>query len=135
MNADGSLDTAFNPTVNGTVWATAVQPDGRIFIGGAFNTVNGVARNNLARLNTDGTLDTTFDPGTTLNGPVYAIALPSSVITAINRTASGNSNEDDQPINIGNYTSGTLTVNYNMSPHRMTCGSITVTQMWPGNGF
>ena len=42
--------------------ATAVQPDGKILIGGTFTSVLGVARNNIARLNTDGTLDTAFDP-------------------------------------------------------------------------
>jgi len=56
----------------------------------------------------------TFDPGATLSGPVYAIALPPSVIAAINRNAVGNSNEDDQILNLGNYTSGTLNVNYDM---------------------
>jgi uncharacterized delta-60 repeat protein len=115
LNADGSLDAAFNPTANGTVWAAAVLADGKVLIGGDFNKVNGKPRNYLARLNTDGSLDATFDPGTTLNGPVYALALPPSVIAAISRTASGTSNEEDQVISIGNYTSGTLTVNYDMA--------------------
>jgi uncharacterized delta-60 repeat protein len=115
LNADGSLDAAFNPTANGTVWAAAVLADGKVLIGGDFNSVNSQTRNHLARLNADGTLDTTFNPGTTLNGPVYAIALPPSVIASITRNAVGNSNEDDQIINLGNYTSGTLTVNYDMA--------------------
>jgi uncharacterized delta-60 repeat protein len=42
-----------------------VQPDGRILIGGDFTTVNGTTRNRIARLNTDGTLDTTFANGLT----------------------------------------------------------------------
>ena len=64
--AGGDLDPAFNPGTgaNGTVFATAVQPDGKIIIGGAFTTYNGVSRNNIARLNANGSLDTTFDPGT-----------------------------------------------------------------------
>jgi len=33
-------------------------------IGGAFSTYNGIPRNGIARLNTDGSLDTSFDPGT-----------------------------------------------------------------------
>jgi uncharacterized delta-60 repeat protein len=114
VNADGSLDAGFNPAANGTVWAAAVLSDGKVLIGGDFNNINGQTRNHLARLNADGTLDTTFDPGTTLNGPVYAIALPPSVIAAISRSANGNSNEDDQVISIGNYTSGSLNVNYDM---------------------
>jgi uncharacterized delta-60 repeat protein len=115
VNADGSLDAAFNPAANGTVWAAAVLADGKVLIGGDFNSVNSQTRHYLARLNNDGSLDTTFNPGTTLNGPVYAIALPPSVIASITRNAVGNSNEDDQIINLGNYTSGTLTVNYDMA--------------------
>ena len=114
VNANGSFDMGFNASADDYVRAVAVQPDGKVLIGGEFQNVNGVARDYLARLNADGTLDTTFDPGTTLNGPVYAIALPPSVITSITHNAVGNSNEDDQILNLGNYTSGTLTVNYDM---------------------
>ena len=53
--------------------ATAVQPDGKILIGGSFTTVLGVTRNNIARLNTDGTLDTAFNPNA--NSLVYSIAV------------------------------------------------------------
>jgi len=115
VNADGSLDASFNPSgADGTVWATAVQADGKVLIGGDFNHVNGQPRNYLARLNTDGSLDTTFYPSNILTGPVYALALPPLVITSINRTASGGSQEDDQILNLGNFTSGTLTVYYDM---------------------
>ncbi|HSA34693.1 MAG TPA: hypothetical protein P5077_13290, partial [bacterium] len=67
-----SLDTSFDPDVNGDVWSIALQPDGKILLGGDFTAVGGVARNHIARLNADGTLDTTFDPNA--NGTVYAIA-------------------------------------------------------------
>ena len=50
-----------------------MQPDGKILIGGSFSTVLGVTRNNIARLNTDGTLDTAFNPNA--NGAVYSIAV------------------------------------------------------------
>ncbi|MBU4386019.1 MAG: delta-60 repeat domain-containing protein [Actinobacteria bacterium] len=36
--------------------ALAVQPDGKIIVGGWFATVGGEERNNIARLNADGTL-------------------------------------------------------------------------------
>jgi hypothetical protein len=39
----------------------AIQTDGKILAGGVFNRVNGQIRTNLARLNTDGTLDTNFN--------------------------------------------------------------------------
>ena len=59
----------------GSVWAVAEQPDGKILIGGNFSTVNGVARKNIARLNTNGSLDTSFDPGTGPNGDVRALEI------------------------------------------------------------
>ncbi len=66
LESDGRLDQTLNLSIVGpgvpAVYATAVQPDGKILIGGLFATVLGVARNNIARLNTDGTLDTVFDP-------------------------------------------------------------------------
>jgi uncharacterized delta-60 repeat protein len=68
LNADGSLDAAFSPVITGTLFPTsatfieaiAVQPDGKIFVGGNFTTVAGQTRNSLARLNADGSLDATF---------------------------------------------------------------------------
>ena len=50
VNADGSLDTGFHNEVN-WVWAIALQPDGRILIGGSFSRVNGFPVRNVARLN------------------------------------------------------------------------------------
>lgn len=57
-----SADLPFAPDVNGTVYAIAVQADGRILIGGAFTQVNGVSRTRLARLFPDGSLDASFAP-------------------------------------------------------------------------
>jgi uncharacterized delta-60 repeat protein len=64
LNSDGTLDTNFNPNVDGNVYAVAVQSDGKIVIGGSFTSVGGTTRNRVARLNSlDGSLDTTFaDP-------------------------------------------------------------------------
>jgi uncharacterized delta-60 repeat protein len=64
LETDGRLDQTLDLGIpgNGFVMAAAVQPDGKILIGGSFATVLGVARNNIARLNPDGTLDTAFDP-------------------------------------------------------------------------
>ncbi len=96
------------------VRAVAVQPDGRVVIGGDFTHVDGVARNYLARLNADGSLDASFNPGSTLNGSVYALALPQSTVFSLIRNDPTNSpNEDVQYINLGTLTSGTLTINYN----------------------
>jgi hypothetical protein len=53
-----------------------VQTDGKIVIAGEFQSVHGVARGNIARLNADGSLDASFATGAGANGPVYAL-LPS----------------------------------------------------------
>ena len=60
FGADGSLDTAFNPTTNTDVLVVRLQSDGKIYIGGSFVVVDGVAKRGLARLNTNGTLDSSF---------------------------------------------------------------------------
>jgi uncharacterized delta-60 repeat protein len=77
MNADGSVDTSFNPGsgANGNVTTIALQTDGKILIGGWFTSYNGTARNRIARLNTDGSLDTTFNPGTGADYTVQSMAL------------------------------------------------------------
>jgi len=62
LNADGTLDSTFNPNPNGDVNSVTVQPDGRILIGGSFSSVISTTRNRIARLNADGTLDTVFNP-------------------------------------------------------------------------
>jgi len=62
LNADGSLDTGFNPNANNSVYSLAVQADGKVLIGGWFTTVGGVARNYIARLNANGSIDTGFNP-------------------------------------------------------------------------
>jgi uncharacterized delta-60 repeat protein len=79
LNADGSLDTSFDPGTgtNNRVYAVAVQTDGKVLIGGSFTTVNGTARNRIARLNGDGSLDTSFDPGTGANNTVRSVIIQS----------------------------------------------------------
>jgi len=46
----------------GNVFAIARQPDGKFVVGGSFHSVNGTPRNNIARINADGSLDTGWDP-------------------------------------------------------------------------
>ncbi len=77
LNADGSLDTSFNPGTgaNSSIWYLALQPDGKVLTGGDFTSYNGTSRNRIARLNADGSLDTTFNPGTGANSSVTTLAL------------------------------------------------------------
>jgi uncharacterized delta-60 repeat protein len=79
FNADGSPDTTFNTgtgftsfaleSSGGTVTSLALQGDGQIIAAGYFSEFNGVDRRGLARLNADGTLDTTF---ANLGGDLYS---------------------------------------------------------------
>ncbi|HEX8197062.1 MAG TPA: FG-GAP-like repeat-containing protein [Pyrinomonadaceae bacterium] len=80
LNADGTLDTSFNPGsgANQTIQAIALQPDGKILVGGDFSSFNGVARNRLARVNQDGSIDTSFNPGAGANSSVRAFAVLSN---------------------------------------------------------
>ncbi|RME95373.1 MAG: hypothetical protein D6766_03450 [Verrucomicrobia bacterium] len=77
---DGTLDTTFDagafPSggLDGPVLAIVVQPDGKIVIGGDFTQIHGVARSRLARLNEDGSVDPTFDPGAGANAQVSSLA-------------------------------------------------------------
>jgi uncharacterized delta-60 repeat protein len=78
LGADGSIETSFNPNINGTVRAMALQADNSIVAGGSFQQVasNGTVssiRNSIARFNADGSLDTAFNPN--FNNPVNAIAI------------------------------------------------------------
>ena len=69
LNANGSRDASFDPGTGfggslGTVLHDmAVQPDGKVLVGGLFRNYRGVARNGIARLNTDGSLDTSYNAG------------------------------------------------------------------------
>jgi uncharacterized delta-60 repeat protein len=78
LNANGTLDATFNPGTNapnGTVWAVTLQGDGKILIGGEFTHVGGTLVGGIARLNADGSVDATFNPGAGTDGTVYAIGL------------------------------------------------------------
>src|SRR5262245_33711030 len=50
----------FAPNPNGPVVSLVAQPDGKLIVGGTFTTIHGQPRSRIARLNADGSLDTTF---------------------------------------------------------------------------
>lgn len=75
LNANGTLDSSFNPEAdeNGSVYSVVVQDDGKILIGGIFTVVGGEEHNYIARLNSDGTVDSGFFPSP--NNRVYCAAM------------------------------------------------------------
>ena len=72
-----SLDDSAQSGMGTTVTALAVQSNGKIIVVGGFTTYNGNTVNRIARLNTDGRLDTTFNAASTVgfNSSVNAVAL------------------------------------------------------------
>jgi uncharacterized delta-60 repeat protein len=79
LDATTGLADSFDPNANSTVYAIAVQADGKVLAGGSFTTIapNGgptVTRNRIARLETDGRLDQTLNPGIA-GGVVVATAV------------------------------------------------------------
>ena len=78
LNPDGSLDASFTQVgagFDGTVKALVLQADGKVLVGGEFTHYGSVARNYLARLNPDGSLDTSFALAAGPDAPVAAIVV------------------------------------------------------------
>lgn len=73
LNPDGSLDTSFNAGwgASSYVFSIALQSDGKILAGGNFISFDGQPRSYVARLNADGSLDTSFNSGA--NAAVRAV--------------------------------------------------------------
>lgn len=72
---------AFNPLPNGEPEAVAIQPDGKILIGDNFSHVAGTARQGVARLDVDGSVDTTFaDPQANFEVIAIAVQLDGKVL-------------------------------------------------------
>src|SRR5262249_28451738 len=74
---DGSLDPTFNTGAGANSWVNIVleQPDTKLLIGGLFTTFNGTNRSYVARLNRDGSLDGSFNPGSGPNNALVGLAL------------------------------------------------------------
>jgi uncharacterized delta-60 repeat protein len=79
INGDASIDNTFNigSGFNNTVTEVVLQPDGKILIGGLFSSYNGTPANKIIRLNSDGTVDGTFNSGTGFDQIVFTISVQS----------------------------------------------------------
>lgn len=80
LNLDGSIDNTFDVDrsspykgINGSVQTIQIQTDGKILIGGDFTGVKSYISNKILRLNTDGSVDTSFSIGTGFNDSVKSI--------------------------------------------------------------
>ncbi len=75
LNADGSLDMAWNPGANGTVAALVADAVGTIYVGGNFTFIGSAPRARLAKLSGfgEGTVDPAWAPAA--NASVNSLAL------------------------------------------------------------
>jgi gliding motility-associated-like protein/uncharacterized delta-60 repeat protein len=75
LNSDGTLDTSFDPGTGFDDWiySIAIEPTGKIMVGGWFEEYNGVPQNFLTRLRPDGSRDNFFDVVTGPNSLVAVI--------------------------------------------------------------
>jgi PKD repeat protein len=78
----GLIDTNFRPQFNGGVAAVEATPDGtKLFVGGSFNTVNGVAKQKVASLNLNtGAPLSTFGFTNSTNNQVQSLAATNSTL-------------------------------------------------------
>ncbi len=79
LNNNGSIDTTFNTgnQNSGTIRDLILQPDGKIIAAGYFGQISGASRASIARINPNGSIDSTFNPGTGFDQEVASIALQS----------------------------------------------------------
>jgi len=65
LNSDGSVDASFNVGSGLNLDAASVflQGDDKVLVGGRFSTFNGGSAKNIARINADGSLDSSFSTG------------------------------------------------------------------------
>jgi uncharacterized delta-60 repeat protein len=77
LDSAGNWDPTFNLPLglNAEVSDIVRQPDGKVVIGGMFDIASAAGRNRIARLNSDGTVDISFDPGSGADAAVNAVAL------------------------------------------------------------
>lgn len=79
LNSDGSVDGTFNigGSFDDNVYDIVLQTDGKILVGGIFTSYDGNTANSIIRLNSDGSVDGTFNPGSGFNSIVRSIELQS----------------------------------------------------------
>lgn len=139
-NADGTINTGFTIPVfenlsagnpdNIYIWDVIYQNDGKIIAVGDFTKVNNVACNNIVRLNSDGSIDSSFTHGIIFNASygywIQSIAMQSDgkyVVAGEFTTTGTNSNARIARIN----SNGTLDTSFSVYT--------TGTMDHPINGF
>ena len=73
--ADVLPQPSLTVTTNATASAIAIEPDGKLVIGGDFQYANGEKRSNLARFTPEGVLDSSFSLAGSVNGPIMSLVV------------------------------------------------------------
>ncbi|MEO8802473.1 MAG: hypothetical protein ABI304_02390 [Rudaea sp.] len=119
LTSNGTLVTAYaNLDSDGATNTLALQPDGKLLIGGTFETIDTQPRHGLARLNANGSLDTSFaDLGfsfdaTNPHGYVFALASQmdgSTIVTGNFTVVNGQSRQNMARVTIADLAVSKLT--------------------------
>lgn len=129
LNGGGTADASFDPGsgMNNTVDCLAIQPDGKIVVGGLFTSVNGQACSYLCRLNTDGRVDPTFTTGVVTGEVLGVVVQPDGKIIAVGSfsTVNGSSQSRITRLNADGTLDGTF------SPLTATNGQINSVALQP----
>jgi uncharacterized delta-60 repeat protein len=128
LNTNGTLDTTFTASGGGGpfwVETLALQPDGRILVGGRFDFLNGVRRTSIGRLLATGGLDTTFNPGANSNSIVRSLAVQADGMILAGGTFSQMGGQEQKALARLN-SSGTLDTNFNADLEMTTIGTLGV---------
>lgn len=149
LDQTGAIVNAFNvlawaPFQPG-ITAIALQSNGKILIGGNFTSVNGRDAGRIARLNRDGSVDTTFNPGVGANDTVYTISLEGNrsiliggAFTMVNgqsrqRLARLNSGEMSAPKIVIQPATQTVTPGANLYLEVVSTGTPPLSYQWRKN--
>src|ERR1043166_6590505 len=64
VSASNLIGSSFIARLNANITAVEMQADGKLLVAGKFTTVGAIIRKDIARLNTDGSVDPAFNSGT-----------------------------------------------------------------------
>lgn len=146
LNSDGSKDVSFAQSAGIEsvrtgygigIYSVALQNDGKILVGGNFDTYQGIAQNRLVRLNTDGSVDTSFDVGTGFKAPVETLSLyPDGKILAGGSSSSYREVNSSYLVRLnGTFTQPTVnatTIQTNLVCPGISTGSASIVSVYDG---
>ncbi len=121
------LLTSWDPNISTTTTSHRIETiqvdgSGKLMVGGVFSTVGGTARAGIARINTDGTLDTAFTANVNASATVYDIAVNAGLVYFCGGFTSVNGTTRNRAAVVN--SSGTVqTMNPNLSS---TCWAVCI---------